>query len=362
MKKFTLLLLLVVCFTLALTGCGGDKKADVPKDGGKKEQQVLNIYSWADFFDPQVLAAFEKANNCRVNYDVYSNNEELLAKMQAGGAQFDIIQPSDYMVTTMIHLDMLEKLDHSKLPNVQANLIESLKHPAYDPKQEYAIPYVWGITGIAYNKKYVKDPITSWADLWKPEYKGHIILLNDNREVFSLALKKLGKSNNSTDAKEVEAAFNDLKKLNTNVLAYDGENIKQKMIAEEAWIAQMWSSDASFCNFENPNIQFCVPKEGTSIWADNMAIPKGAKNKELAMKFLNYIYDPQVSAQNFNYMRVPSPNAKAIPLQKKEVVESPILKAVNSQAGKGEWIQDIGNAITMYDKYWTELKTGSYRR
>ena len=185
MKKFTLLLLLVVCFTLALTGCGGDKKADVPKDGGKKEQQVLNIYSWADFFDPQVLAAFEKANNCRVNYDVYSNNEELLAKMQAGGAQFDIIQPSDYMVTTMIHLDMLEKLDHSKLPNVQANLIESLKHPAYDPKQEYAIPYVWGITGIAYNKKYVKDPITSWADLWKPEYKGHIILLNDNREVFS---------------------------------------------------------------------------------------------------------------------------------------------------------------------------------
>ena len=349
MKKFTLLLLLVVCFTLALTGCGGDKKADVPKDGGKKEQQVLNIYSWADFFDPQVLAAFEKANNCRVNYDVYSNNEELLAKMQAGGAQFDIIQPSDYMVTTMIHLDMLEKLDHSKLPNVQANLIESLKHPAYDPKQEYAIPYVWGITGIAYNKKYVKDPITSWADLWKPEYKGH-------------ALKKLGKSNNSTDAKEVEAAFNDLKKLNTNVLAYDGENIKQKMIAEEAWIAQMWSSDASFCNFENPNIQFCVPKEGTSIWADNMAIPKGTKNKELAMKFLNYIYDPQVSAQNFNYMRVPSPNAKAIPLQKKEVVESPILKAVNSQAGKGEWIQDIGNAITMYDKYWTELKTGSYRR
>ena len=152
MKKFTLMLLLVVCFTLALTGCGGgDKKTDAPKDGGKKEQQVLNIYSWADYFDPQVLAAFEKANNCRVNYDVYSNNEELLAKMQAGCAQFDIIQPSDYMVTTMIHLDMLEKLDHSKLPNVQANRIESQKHPAYDPKQEYAIPYVWGITGIAYN-------------------------------------------------------------------------------------------------------------------------------------------------------------------------------------------------------------------
>ena len=176
MKKLTLMLLLVVCFTFALAGCGGggEKKAEAPKDAPKKEQQVLNIYSWADYFDPQVLAEFEKANNCRVNYDVYSNNEELLAKMQAGGAQFDIIQPSDYMVTTMIQLNMLEKLDHSKLPNVQPNLIESLKHPAYDQKLEFAIPYVWGITGIAYNKKYVKDPITSWADLWNPEEDGQI--------------------------------------------------------------------------------------------------------------------------------------------------------------------------------------------
>ena len=360
MKKLTLMLLLVVCFTFALAGCGGggDKKAEAPKDAPKKEQQVLNIYSWADYFDPQVLAEFEKANNCRVNYDVYSNNEELLAKMQAGGAQFDIIQPSDYMVTTMIQLNMLEKLDHSKLPNVQPNLIDSLKHPAYDQKLEFAIPYVWGITGIAYNKKYVKDPITSWADLWKPEYKGHIILLNDNREVFSLALKKMGKSNNSTDPKDVEAAFNDLKKLNANVLAYDTENNKQKMIAEEAWIAHMWSGDASFCNFDNSNITFCVPKEGTLIWADNMAIPKGAKNKELAMKFLNYIYDPKVSARNFDYMKLPNANAAAIPMQKKEIVENPILKDAAAKADKGEWLHDIGNAITMYDKFWTELKTG----
>ena len=356
------MLLLVVSLTFALAGCGGgggEKKAEAPKDAPKKaEAQVLNIYSWADYFDPQVLAEFEKANNCRINYDVYSNTEELLAKMQAGGALFDIIQPSDYMVTTMIQLNMLEKLDHSKLPNVKPNLIESLKTPAYDQKLEFAIPYVWGITGIAYNKKYVKDPITSWADLWKPEYKGHIILLNDNREVFSLALKKAGKSNNSTDPKEVEAAFNDLKKLNANVLAYDTENNKQKMIAEEAWIAHMWSGDASFCNFDNPNITFCVPKEGTLIWADNMAIPKGAKNKELAIKFLNYIYDPKVSAKNFDYMKLPNANATAIPMQKKEIVENPILKDAAAKSNMGEWLHDIGNAITMYDKFWTELKTG----
>ena len=198
--------------------------------------------------------------------------------------------------------------------------------------QSYAIPYVWGITGIAYNKKYVKEPITCWADLWKPEYKGHIILLNDNREVFSLALKKLGKSNNSKNPAEVEAAFKDLKLLNTNVLAYDTENNKQKMIAEEAWIAQMWSGDAAFCNKENGNIQFVVPKEGSLIWADNMAIPKGAKNKELAEKFINFIYDPAVSARNFDYIRLPNANGKAIPLMKKEIAESPILIQAKAQS------------------------------
>lgn len=342
------LCLLVAFFALLTTGCGGK---DEPK------QKVLNIYSWADYFDPAVLAEFEKANNCRINYDVYSNNEELLAKMQAGGTNFDIIQPSDYMVTTMTKLKMLEKLDHSKIPNI-ANLIESLRHPSYDKDQSYAIPYVWGITGIAYNKKYVKEPITSWADLWKPEYKGHIILLNDNREVFSLALKKLGKSNNSKNPAEVEAAFKDLKLLNTNVLAYDTENNKQKMIAEEAWIAQMWSGDAAFCNKENGNIQFVVSKEGSLIWADNMAIPKGAKNKELAEKFINFIYDPAVSARNFDYIRLPNANGKAIPLMKKEIAESPILIQAKAQSGNGEWLYDIGDAITMYDKYWTELKTG----
>ena len=120
----------------------------------------------------------------------------------------------------------------------------------------------------------------------------------------------------------------------------------------------MWSGDAAFCNKENGNIQFVVPKEGSLIWADNMAIPKGAKNKELAEKFINFIYDPAVSARNFDYIRLPNANAKAIPLMKKEIVESPILIQAKAQSGNGEWLYDIGDAITMYDKYWTELKTG----
>lgn len=351
-KKRTLLVLAaIIGSVMLLAGCGGgDKK-------GSGEKKVLNIYSWADYYAPEIIADFEKKNNCKVTYDVYSNNEELLAKMQAGGAQFDIIQPSDYMVTTMIKLNMLEKLDKSKIPNA-ANIAKNLQHPAYDPNEDYSLAYVWGMTGIVYNTKYVKNAPTSWADLWKPEYKGHLLLLNDCREVFSMALKKNGHSNNSTNTEEINQAFQDLKTLNNNVLAYDTENNKQKMIAEEAWIGLMWSGDAAYCYTDNKSIAFAIPKEGTLIWADNMAIPKGCKNKELAEAFINYMYDPEVSAKNFNYIRLPNPNEKAWPKMNAATLNNPMLKVANDSITKGEWLHDIGNAITTYDKYWTELKTG----
>src|SRR5574344_321951 len=352
-KRGLLLAAIITGSILLLSGCGGGDK----KGGASGDKKVLNIYSWADYYAPEVIADFEKKYNCKVTYDVYSNNEELLAKMQAGGAQFDIIQPYDYMVTTMIKLDMLEKLDKSKLPNA-ATITKDLQHPAYDPNEEYSLAYVWGITGIVYNQKFVKEAPTSWADLWKPEYKGHVILLNDCREAFSFALKKNGWSNNSTDPAQVGKAFQDLKALNSNVLAYDTENIKQKFIAEEAWIGQMWSGDAAYCYTDNTNINFAVPKEGTLIWADNMAIPKGCKNKELALAFINYMYDPDVSAKNFNYIRVPNPNEKAWPKMNAATLNNPMLKVANANIAKGEWLHDIGNAISMYDKYWTELKTG----
>ncbi len=352
MKKFwksIYMIIMAIAFASFLTtGCGSSKE----------EKPVLNIYSWADYYDPEVLAEFEKKYNCEITYDVYSNNEELLAKMQAGGAQFDVIQPSDYMVSTMLKLDMLEKLDHSKIPNLQ-NITPALRHPKYDPNQEYSAAYVWGLTGIVYNKRYVKETPTSWQDLWNPKYKGHVILLNDCREVFSLALKKHGRSNNTTDPQQIEEAYRDLKKLNENVLAFDTENIKPKFISEEAWIGQMWSGDAAYSYTENPNLGFVIPKEGTLIWADNLAIPKGCKHKDLAEKFINYMYDPAVSARNFNYSRLPNANEKAWPLMDPAIINNPVLQEANRYLERGEWLHDIGDGIRLYDKHWTELKTGN---
>jgi spermidine/putrescine transport system substrate-binding protein len=352
MKKILALCMLLL--VLALAGCGS---TPAKKTEAVKEPEVLNLFSWADNFDPEVLAAFEKEYNCKINYDVFANNEELLAKMQAGGANYDVIQPSDYMVATMLKLNLLEKLDKSKLPNTK-NLISSLQTTSYDPTGDYSVVYTWGVTGIVYNKKYVKEPPTSWKDLWNPDYKGRVILLNDNREVIGMALKKDGFSNNSTNKEEIAKAVADLKELMPNVLAFDTDTIKQKFIAEEAWIGTMWSGDASFTYKDNKDIGFVVPEEGATIWADNFAIPKGSKHKELAEKFINYMYDPKVSAKNYETIGYNDPNAKSEQYHSKEFNSDPMLKIARDYITKGEWLKDLGETLPLYDKYWTELKTG----
>lgn len=352
MKKALLLLLAATLMLTLLTGCGGGDSKENKKDA----PQVLNLYSWADNFDDEIIKEFEKQYNCKVNYDVFANNEELLAKMQAGGGQYDVIQPSDYMVATMIKLNLLEKLNKDKMPNLK-NLTTNFNTPPYDPTGEYSAVYTWGITGIAYNTKYVKEPPTSWNDLWKPEYKGRVVLLNDSREVLGMALRKNGFSNSTTDKAELEIAFNDLKKLAPNVLAYDTDNIKQKFIAEEAWIGMIWSGDAVFTQEENPNIEYVIAEENGVIWADTLAIPKNAKNKELAEKFINYMFDPKVSAKNFEAIGYIDPNEKAYEFHTEEYKNNEVFKVSNEAIKQSEWLVDVGDMLTLYDQYWTELKT-----
>ncbi|MCQ2373914.1 MAG: spermidine/putrescine ABC transporter substrate-binding protein [Phascolarctobacterium sp.] len=356
MKKIIFLMLTV--FTLLLMGCGGSKEekpqAEEPNTSGK---QVLNIACWPDIIDPELVSAFEKKYNCRVNYDVISNNEETLAKMQAGGAQYDMIQASDYMVEIMIKLKLIDKIDKSKMKHVH-NMVPFLRKPAYDPNGEYSVPYDWGFTGIVYNKKYVKKVPTSWADLWDPDYRNRVILLNDSREVIGMALKKNGHSNNTTNKAEIDNAIADLKGLMPNVMAFDTDTIKQKVIAEEAWIGMMWSGDASFVRNENPDIGYVVPKEGGVIWADNMLIPTTSRNPKLAIAFIDFLFEPKNAAKNFEYIGYDQTNLDAMPFHTEEFRNDPVLKEARDNANKGEWLKDIDEAIVMYDRAWTELKSG----
>ena len=330
---------------LSLAACGSEKT------------ETLHIYSWADNFDPEVLESFEKEFNVKVTYDNYANNEDLLAKIKAGGSGYDLIQPSDYMVKTMITQDLLEPLDMNNIPNF-ANLSETFKDPEFDPGNKYSIVYTSGVTGIAYNKKYVKEEIKSWNDLWNPEYKGKVLLLDDNREMIGMALKKQGKSNSSTDEAEITAAVDDLKTLLPSVLAFDTDSIKQKMIQEEGWIATVWSGDASFIANENPDVAYVVPEEGATIFSDNYAIPKGAQNKELAEKFINYMMDPEVSAKNYEYIGYSNPNVKAAEFHSEDYLADTMINLTEEELSRTEWLNDVGETIQLYDRLWTELKSG----
>lgn len=240
------------------------------------------------------------------------------------------------MVTTMLKLGMLDKLELNKLPNLLK------KHCTFPPKNAFW-PY-WRIRPCLHSRYY-------WHSLqqeicqndsnqleWFVEIRiqGSCYFAQWLRKSFSVALKKNGFSNNTTNPDEIAKAFGELKALNTNVLAYDTENIKQKFIATRAWIGMMWSGDAAYCRRENPDIGFVIPDQGTLIWADTIAIPKGCKNKELAEKFINYMYDPKVSAKNFDYIALPNPNAAAIPLMNKAYSQDPILKLGNEGGKKGE--------------------------
>jgi spermidine/putrescine transport system substrate-binding protein len=342
-KMLSLLSIISLASLAALTGCTSKEK--------------LHLYSWADNFDEQVLKDFEKQYNVSIKYDVFSNNEELLAKIKTSGANYDVIQPSDYMVATMAKLGLLEELNKANIPNI-ANVSKQFLNPPYDPGNKYSVIYTWGATGIAYNTKYVKDPINSWKNLWDPKYKGKVVLLDDSREVLGMGLKKLGYSNSTKDTKQVSAAMNDLKTLLPNVLAFDTDNIKQKFISEEAWIGTVWTGDAYLMAEDNKNIAFVIPKEGGTIWADNYAIPKGSKHKELAEKFINYMLDPQVDVTNYESIGYSDPNEKALSLHDPEFRNNKMIFPPDEDLKRTEWIMDVGEALQEYDKDWTELKSG----
>lgn len=338
------LMLAVMMVLTLLSGCGSSK-------------ETLNIYSWADNFDEEVLKEFEKQFDVKINYDVFANNEDLLAKIKAGGNGYDLIQPSDYMVATMIKQDLLEPLNKDNIPN-WTNISDTYKNPSFDPDNKYSLVYTSGVTGIVYNKKYVKEEITSWADLWNPEYKGKVILLDDNREMIGMALKKAGLSNSSSDEAQITAAVDDLKTLLPSVLAFDTDNIKQKMIQEEGWIATVWSGDASVIAKNNPDVAYVIPKEGGTIWSDNYAIPKGSKHKELAEKFINYMLDPEVSAKNYESIGYSDPNTKATPFHTEEYNNDKMINLSEEELSRTEWLGDVGEKLQIYDRFWTELKSG----
>lgn len=271
----------------------------------KKEQVTINVYNWGELISDgkddtlDVNLEFTKRTGIKVNYTTFQNNESLLAKLRNGGSNYDVIIPSDYMISKLIEYNMLEKLDFEKIPNF--NYIDpNFKNLVYDPKNSYSVPYLWGTVGIIYNKKFVDIPEKdiNWDIFWNEKYKGKILMFDNPRDAFAISQFSLGISVNDLSEENWEKAFQKLKLQKPLVNSYVMDQIFDKMGNEEAAIAPYYTGDAVNLIKKNPNLRLVIPKEGTNKFIDAMCIPKGAEHYNEALQYINFMCDPEISKAN----------------------------------------------------------------
>lgn len=320
-------------------------------------EKVLYVYNWSEYMPDSVLKNFTKETGIKVKYSTYDSNEAMYAKIKTiGSSSYDVIVPSTYYVNKMSKENLLLKLDKSKLPNYK-NLDKKLLSRPFDPNNDYSIPYVWGSTGISYNANLVKEKIDSWKNLWNPEYKNSILLNDDMREVFGIALKVLGYSSNSTNPKEIEEAYKKLKELLPNVKMFYSESQKQVYLNEEVKLGMNFNGEGFMANEENEAIKYIYPKEGALLWIDSLVIPKGAKNIDNALAFINYLLKPEVSKIISEEIGYASPNAKTLELLDEKTRNNRMIYPNDEDLVNSELQLDVGEALPVYEKYWEKLKT-----
>lgn len=322
--------------------------------------KILNIYAWAGEVPDFVVRLFEQSSGIKVNISTYENNELMYARLRASpNPGYDVIMPSSYFVDRMRRQDMLEPLDKTKISN-WANISTHFTNSAYDPGSKFSMPYIWGITGIFVNDKYFKtNSITKWSDLWAARFKDKLLMLDDMREIFSMALLSLGYSANDSDPEHIKQAFLKLKDLMRNVKVFSTDTVVSIMIDEDVTVGMSWTGDAYKAARENPNIKFIYPKDGFVIWVDNFAIPKSAPHKDEAYAFLNFILRPDIAKEIAMYTNFPTTNLAAFKLLPTEVQNNETIYPSKAILDKGQFQTDTSDAtLALYEKYWEQLKMG----
>ncbi len=371
MKKSLLPLSLLLILLLAACGsrtapseAGSAVPAEISEICGdpSKLDEELSIYNWTDYIDDEIIEQFEAECGVNITYDTFSSNEDLLAKLQAGATGYDVIVPSDYMVTIMRQLDMLKELDKANIPNL-ANLNEIFLDPPYDPGLVYSVPYQWGTTGIGYNEATVGEVPDSWDWIFDPEkvsqLGGEISLLNDQREVIGAALKYAGYSMNSVDEAELAEAKEVILAIKPYVATFDSDAYEDLLVAGDVALGHGWSGGyfQGIYESEDENLGYVIPQEGSVIWTDNMAIPKTSRRPYTAEIFINYMLEPEIGAQLTNWTYYGSPNAASLPMIADEIKENPGIYPPEETMGKLEFLSDLGEGTLLWDRIWTEIKS-----
>jgi spermidine/putrescine transport system permease protein len=330
-----------------------------------KENDVMNgeklvVYNWGEYIDPEVLTMFEEETGIDIVYEEFETNEILYPKISSGAIAYDVICPSDYMIQRMIENDLLSEINFDNIPNLKNIGKQYLEQSRqFDPENKYSVPYCWGTVGILYNKMMVDEPVDSWSILWDPKYKDNILMQDSVRDAFGVTLKYLGYSLNSIDLDELTEAKNLLIEQKPLVQAYVIDQVRDKMIGNEAALGVIYSGEAIYTQKENPNLEYVIPKEGSNIWIDSWVIPKNAEHKENAEKFINFLCRPDIALMNFEYITYSTPNEAARELIEDESIRnSEIAFPDLSKYDNLETFQYLGTeADQVYGNLWNKVKS-----
>lgn len=358
MKNFKGIKLAAVflCAGLALVSCSKAKA---------ENGEQLYVYNWGEYIDEDVIKEFEKETGIKVTYDLFETNEEMYPIVEAGGVVYDVVCPSDYMIKKMVDNDMLAEINFDNVPNVKnigKKYLEMSK--AFDPENKYTVPYCWGTVGILYNTSMIDTPPTSWRALWDEKYSGNILMQDSVRDAFMVGEKMLGYSLNSTNEEELKKVRDELIKQKPLVQAYVVDQVRDKMIGEEAAIAVIYSGEMLYIQNEvkknggDFELKYVIPEEGSNIWIDSWVIPKNAKNKENAEKWIDFMNRPEIAKKNFEYITYPTPNEAAYNLLDDELKSNTALFPTDNMLKNCEVYEYLGeDADKIYNDLWKEIKS-----
>ena len=349
MKK---VLSVMMCAALAfgmLTGCGSSEK--------KGENGEINVFVWTEYVPDSVFEKFEEETGIKVNVSTYSSNEDMLSKVKSESeGTYDIVLPSDYMIELMIAQDMLQELDKDKLTNL-SNIGEAYLNPSYDPGNVYSVPYQGGVAAIAVNTAKVSKDIKSYDDLFDPELKGQMVVLDDYRAVIGMTARSMGYSMNETDPDTLSKIEEKLLTLKDNICLFDSDSPKSALISGDATVGMIWSAEIALSMEENPDIKVVYPEEGAYLFMDNWAILKGCKNYDGAVQFINFMLDPESAkmvSEEFPYL---CPNDTAVADMGSDYSDNQAKNPPADAIAAGEYVQNLDNdTLEIYNEMWTKLK------
>jgi len=368
---------LILIPILILTACGSpstqpaaqtesassDSACPQPSPKVEVTSTELNLYTWSNYIPEDAKTCFEEVYGIKINHDTFASQGELLAKLERGASGYDVVQPSDDMVQLMVGKGLFAELDKSKLP-VMSNFNPAFLNPAFDPNNKYSLPYQGGSTGIIYNTKTVTTPPASYADLWNPEYAGHIIAVDDARTMITIALLTLGYDANSTDPAQLDKAKAKLKELTASILVFDSDSPKTALLAGDVDLGVIWSTEAFTATNESSDFAYVYPTEGVILWQDNFSIMKDAPHDAAAYAWLNYLNQADVFWMVMRDNSGANPNAAAVDFAKanqadiyNNFMQSNIPNIPAAAVRNGHWLKALTpESASIFDQLWTEVK------